>query len=170
MHHVVDDVAAVSSLKIVLSQVLTVTASSAYAAGDVVGSGGVLTFANAVRTAPDGVTARTGGKISSVLITDKSNNQASFDIWFFDSNPTATTFTDKTLLTLNTADIVRSIGFVTVNAWSGANSGGGVGQGLLDLPFVLASGTTLYAVLITRGTPTFASTTDVQVRLVISQD
>lgn len=167
-HHIVDDVANTSQLKVCLSQVQTVTASSAYASGNCVG--GLLTFAGAIRTVPDGVTAKTGGIINSVLITDASNNQTQFDVWFFDSDPTATTVTDKTLLALNAADRVRSIGFVSVNAWTGANSGGGLGQGLLDLRFVLATGTTLYGILIARGTPTFASTGDVQVRVVISQD
>lgn len=161
-HHIIDDVANISALKVVISQVQAITASSAYAAGNVVG--GLLTFANAVRV------GKTGGTINSVIITDKSGSQVQFDLWLFDSNPTATTVTDKTLLTVNAVDLVRSIGFVSINAWCPANAGGAIGQGLLDLRFALATGTTLYGILMTRGTPTFASVSDVQVRLVISQD
>lgn len=151
-----------ADFKASLIQTPTVTAGSAYAAGNVVG--GRLTFGSAVRGSEF-----LSGIIRAVIITDKANQQGQYDLWFFDSNPSSTTVTDKTNLTINSGDITKSLGFVTVAAWCEATSGGAVGQALLDNPIVL-TGSSLYAILIARGTPTFANASDISVRLIVAQD
>lgn len=152
-------------IKIVAAATPTITASSAYAAGNVVG--GVLAFTGAVRGGD-----AMGGIIHSVVVLDKSNSGLQYDLLFFDNNPTTTgsTITDKTNLTLVSATLLTALGGAQIAQWIAASTGGAVGATLPDLRFVLATGTTLYAVLIARGAPTFASTSDITVRLLISQD
>jgi hypothetical protein len=156
----------VTAARAVISQTPTVTASSAYSSGNEVG--GLLTFANAA--AGDELIA---GTIDSLILTDKSGNASAYDLWLFDSNPSATTFTDKTALTINAADIVRSLGFIQIltTSWSAAGTGGAIAVVTPKLRFVLASTTSLYGALIARGTPpTFGSTSALQVRIAISKN
>jgi len=139
----------------------TITSSSAYAAKNIVG--GLLTFANAFGTA-------LSGRIESITLTSKSVQTAGFTVHLFKSNPTNTTWTDKTTPTINAADIpFYRGGYVLANPNSDL---GTVTVYTLDASgkFVVASTTSLYVVLETTGTPTFASTTDLTLSIAISQD
>ncbi len=142
----------------------TVTASSAYSSGNVVG--GKITFANAVRVAAQ------GGIVQSAVLRDKAGQNVSYDLFLFDADPSATTVTDKAAVALNTADLGKGVGVVQFSGVAlGAASTMGIstasGQGLA---FKLGSGSSLYAILVTRGTPTYASTSDVSVDLIILPD
>jgi len=140
----------------------TVTSGSAYASGNQVGQ--VLSFASATRTAAG------TGSVESLIITDLSAQSGSYDLWLFSANPTHGTYTDKTNLTINASDIVNFIGLISFSTWSLATSGGGVANSVPNLKFKLSAGTTLYGILITRATPTYTSTSALQLSMVISQD
>lgn len=140
----------------------TVSTTPAYSAGDNIG--GLISLTSAVRYAAG------GGTITSVVISDKAKQSAAIDVVFFTANPGSTTFTDNGALAVNAADLVSIVGVISVTSWSAfsANSvGSALGQ---SLPFVLASGTTLYAALVARGTPTYASTSDIQITVGILPD
>ena len=140
----------------------TVTASSAYATGNQVGT--KLTLANAARVASG------SGVIQSVILNSKSAQTAQFDVIFFSSDPTGTTFTDKTAVAVAVADFDKVLGVAHITDWTamGTTSVGtltGVG-----LPFALPSGTAIYAMIVVRGTPTFTFTTDLSLSVRILQD
>lgn len=56
------------------------------------------------------------GILQSIVVQDLSAQSGAIDIIVFDSNPTATTFTDNTLLTVNDADIPKIIGIISITA------------------------------------------------------
>lgn len=139
-----------------------VTAASAYAAGNTVGA--KRTFASAI-----GATG--GGVIQSARLTSKSVQSATFKLYIFSQDPTNTTWTDKATPAINVADLPY---LITVLTFTGSDSGlgthslytiEGVGKA-----FNCTSGTSLFGILITLGTPTFTATTDITVALNILQD
>ena len=129
----------------------TVTAG-AYTAGNVVG--GLITFPNAFLTANTGV-------LQSVRLTSKSVQTAEFDITFFSSLP-ATVFTDKTAPSIVAADVLLTQPpIMLTNNFSGLGThtvygADGIGRAVNEV------GSSAYALITTAGTPTFASTSDVQ--------
>lgn len=141
-------------------QTLTVTASSAYAAGNQVGQ--KITLNPVWRSAEQGAPDQ-GGIVQSLRLTSKSVQTATFKAYQFQTNPTASTWTDKTTpsitgadiqkvhppLTLSTAD--SSLGTMTVYGLDGI---GRITTG--------AANQTDYWILITTGTPTFTTASDLQ--------
>jgi hypothetical protein len=144
----------------VVSVTPTVSTSPAYTAGDLVG--GKMTFANVIRAASESSILR------QVIITDLAMQSAELDLILFDADPSGTTFTDNAAFDIADADLVKIIGILTLAAADYAafvDSSAGIITSQLGI--VPASGTSLYGALVTRGTPTFAGTTDVTVRLVL---
>jgi hypothetical protein len=137
----------------------TVTAA-AYSSGNAVG--GLITFANA---APNWGT----GWVESVIVRDKAGQTSTYELFLFDSNPSTTTVTDKAAVAINTADLAKCIGVVTLPAVKlGAAATMAVATTAVPagLAFSLGLGvTTMYGILVTRSTPTYASTSDVTVTL-----
>jgi hypothetical protein len=140
---------------------ITVTptiSTTAYAANDVVG--GKLTLANAVRVA--------GGTsiLQSVRVMDRANQKAALQIVFFDADPTNATLTNDTQVDLSAGShgdfpkiaelvVVAAADYVTID-----NSGTDYAIAALPAlarPIKAATGTTLYAVVITTGTPTYGN-------------
>jgi hypothetical protein len=140
----------------------TVSTTPAYTSGDSVG--GKISLASAVRL------AGTGGTITSVTITDKGKQSAATDVVFFNADPSNTTFTDNGALTVHDTDLLTIIGVVPITSWAAfVDNSVGYANGL-GLGFKIASGTTLYACLVTRGTPTYTATTDIQLTICIIPD
>jgi|GEM_PF-2525047 len=139
----------------------TVTATAAYTAGNEVG--GLMTFASIFD-------AQQSGILQSVRIRCKSVQTAGFKLYLFTANPTNSTWTDKSTPAINAADIPAVVGpFNLVTADSGLGTEttyelDGIGAA------ILSSTTSLYGVLVTIGTPTFASTSDVTVELTVLKD
>lgn len=140
----------------------TVTASSAYTAGNLVG--GLMTFSNSF--------VNTSGVLQSIVIKCKSVQTTAFKLYLFSQQPTNTTWTDKTAPAINALDLPYLIDFFIFAAPdSGLGtmtiySQDGLGKSVANT----ASGTQLYGVLVAVGTPTFTSTSDVSVALGIIQD
>lgn len=139
----------------------TVTASSAYASGNVVG--GKLTFSSALLTAGSGV-------LESIWVSITTAITATFVLAIFDTNPTNSTWTDKSAAAINASDIPFLVGIYTL-ATAQSNLGthtiynlDGIGKA------INAGATTLYGVLVTTGTPTFGSTSAVKISIGILQD
>jgi len=140
----------------------TVVTAASYSAGNAVG--GKRTIAAAL-----GVTTFTG-VLESITILDRSNSKAGMTLFIFDADPVAATITDKTAFVFSTDDLkviaqinIAASDYVTTNSKAIAQK---TGLGIA----LKAASATLYAALVTTGTPTFAATTDVQLEYGILQD
>ena len=139
----------------------TVTASSAYTAAYQVG--GLLTFANAFDAANSGV-------LESIFVGSKSVQTTGYKLYLFGSQPTATTWTDKTAPAINAADLPYLLGEWTLGA-----SDSGLGTHTINQldgigASITGSSSTLYGVLVCANTPTYTSTSDVSVSIRIMKD
>jgi hypothetical protein len=139
----------------------TVTASSAYTAGNEVG--GLITFANAVGNIQTGI-------LQAVRLNFKDAQTAEFDVTFFSSNPSASTWTDKSAPAINAADVFKVQPTIKLtNASSVLGTHTNYGQDGIGRTISLGS-TSFYAVVTTPGTPTFASANDMQLCASILRD
>lgn len=143
----------------------TVSAASIYASGDAVG--GLMTFSNAL------IKYSKSGLLQSVVVSDLAKQSAALSLILFKENPSATTVTDNAALDIADADITKIIGSVPVAAAdyvalndSSVATVRNVGLGLS----VDSEVSTLYGVLVTTGTPTYAAVSDITVNLFIRQD
>ncbi len=138
---------------------LTVTASSAYTTGNEVG--GLITLSPAYRAIAQGAPDN-GGIVQSIRLTSKSVQTATFNAYQFISNPSATTWTDKTAPSINASDVTKVRPPVTLSiASSGLGTNTVYGTDAIARAHVAASQSD-YWVLTVTGTPTFTSTSDLQ--------
>jgi hypothetical protein len=153
-----------NQIKVQVAQ--TVTASSAYAAGNAIG--GLQTIAGAARVSGSLGAAGTGGILTGLMMNSKSLQTTQVDVFLFDANPSGSTCTDKTAFSLATADFDKVIGVVTIPGTAANGAGwyaGTVGSTgvatYYPVTYDLASATSIFACAVTRGTPTYTATTDV---------
>lgn len=145
---------------------IVVTASSAYTAGNEVGPLLTLQFAR-----PQGA-PRPSGIMQSVTLTSKSIQTVEFDVTFFISQP-ATTFTDKTAPSIAAADVsLVRYPIKLTNNFSGLGTHTVYNQDQIARAVKLPGTGTgqIFAVITTPGTPTFTSTTDLQLCISPLQD
>lgn len=165
-HSLLDNAGALISPAVLTSQVViaptvTVTAG-AYTPGFVVG--GLLSLAGASRVNAG------SGTIQNALVTVKTALNQPYDVFFFNTNPTNSTFTDNAALAINVADLPSLAGIVhCTDLVSGGTPQ--ILQSINQVGFKLsASATTLYAVIVIRGSQSFASTSAVSLIVDILQD
>jgi len=143
------------------SQSVTPTVSTtAYVAGYEMG--GLQTYASLIRS------GQTTGLIQKVALQFNDSQTASTDAIFFNANPTNTTFTDHAALAIAAADVTKVIGVAHVNDCSSLGTPSLCQAQNLAIP-ITASGS-IYVVLVTRGTPTLASTSDLTVLISMVQN
>jgi hypothetical protein len=138
-------------------QVTPVIDTAAYATGDVLG--GLQTIANAARFAAG------GGLIRSITVLDKTQAQrAAIDILFFDRSVTVAA--NNAPVAMSDADMANFLGLVAVaagdynTAWPGTPLNSVATKVITEgLPFVCQA-TSLFAVAVVRGTPTYTSASD----------
>lgn len=136
----------------------TVTASSAYSTGNAVGN--LITISGAVAK------AGYGGRIEEVTLYSKSSQSGEIDfVWCGSQNPTGSTITDKTAVSIASADFNKCRTVAQLTNWQSFGTTSVVTSGQLATPFVIGTGTSGYGFLIARSTPTFASTSDLQLTL-----
>ena len=139
------------------------TAAGTYAVGDVVGT--LMTNTDAVRA------SGLSGVIENIVINDKANVISNLDLVLFSANPTASTFSDNGVYTVNVADWDKIMAVVNVD-----NSYAATGNRTLQycppggIPFVAVGSAIIYAVLVCRTSFILASATDLKVALTIRQD
>lgn len=154
--------------------------TSIYADGDLIG--GKLTFTNCF-SGDIGT-----GTLISVIMHDESKQAGPFDVVLFCDNPVGTTFTDQAALDIADSDlgkIIAVVNIATTAQFSFNDNSVHVVQSIAiplrgltgwistPTPFGTLGGTTtstLYGALVSRGTPTFAAATDVQIILNIYGD
>jgi len=109
------------------------------------------------------------GTILSVTVTDNAKQSAALDVVFFDSDPSDTAFTENIIFDLDDADIVKIAGTVSLTTYVdySLNSSAFVET---NIPYNLGErGTSLFAALVTRGTPTYVAASDLTIRIVVKQ-
>lgn len=130
----------------------TVTAG-AYATGTVVG--GLISITGAARNSGG------SGTVQSVIIDVKTTLTAAYDVIFFDTQPTNSTFTDNAALNVNTADLPFRCGTAHCTDLVSLGTPQELQALSQNIVYKLNTGTTLYAVVVLRGAQSFASTTAV---------
>jgi len=146
----------------------TISSGAIYAAGDLVGT--VMTF-NSVALA----TGRSGQIVGSTII-DKGKQNAALQLWLFAVSPTLVN-TDNGVFDITDANLVTAlpigvIDFAATDYRSTASNSIVNGAVLLDrapLPFTTSGGANIFGALVTTGTPTYTSTTDLVVYLNVQQ-
>jgi len=145
-----------------IAQQPTVTAG-AYSANDAVG--GLLTFANACEK------GRRSGIVQSVVIIDEAKQSVALELHLY--NRTFTPTADNAAVDPTDADLANYVGSVKIATGDytdfADNSAATVATSGLGFELV-SGGTSLFGQLVTRGTPTYAATDDVTVKIVILQD
>jgi hypothetical protein len=138
--------------------------AAAYGSGDLIG--GKLSLSG---TVVDGILS---GIITSIHVDDKASQGADLDIVFFDADPSTTTFTDNAAFDPTDADLLKIICVVSITVDSAFADNGTSFVRNVNCPFKLTSNSakTLYAAVVSRGTPTYASATDLLLRIGILQD
>lgn len=134
----------------------TVTAG-AYSSGNAVG--GKITLASLL---PAG--SEYGCAITDIVLIDKAANVAPYELVLFDSD-LATPPTDKTAFAVAAADLLKCLGHFSLGGLVSYGAAGGIIT--LSNIYKRLTPTTpnAYAVLVTRGAPTYASTSDVLLRI-----
>ncbi len=148
--------------------------TSIYASGDVIG--GVMTFTNALRS------YTRAGKLVAATLFDKtaSSGLSACNLWVFNDNPSSSTTTDQGAFNLADADLTKLAGiiaFTSDHVFDGGTGNQVLYQAGLYVPVTgqapsntNTADTSIYAVLVSGGTPTFAAASDLIVRLTIEQD
>ena len=136
----------------------------AYTAGDLMGT--KLTFADVIQ-ADYG-----GGEITSVTVVDLAKQLTAMDLLLFDELSTGTAWAtgDNAALDVADADALNCIGKISIGTgdYSSLNDNA-IATKSTSLPFYVR-GRNLYGLLVTRGTPTFADTDDLTVKISIERD
>lgn len=146
----------------VVAPAITVTAG-AYHAGDNIG--GILTLTAAARVAAIGTT------LTRLSVLDAANQKAQLELLFFSANPAASTFTDNAAPVIHANDVAKFVGRITVYASDylvvGAKAVACIANiGLAMIP----AATSLFCVILTPGTPTYAATSDLGISMAFYQD
>lgn len=151
-----------------LPKQLVVQAASIYAAGDLLHDS-LLTLSNALQK------ERHSGKIVGVSVTDKAGQNAALTIEFFSRSVTGT-FTANAAPTIADADLANFLGRVSVAAADyKAYADNSVASVQCNVPVAsnVSSGEPsrdLYMMVLSQGTPTYASTSDISVNIFLEQD
>jgi len=140
----------------------TITAG-AYSAGDVVG--GEITLTNAMRTSSG------TGVLIEVTIVDLANQKAPLDLLFFDSDPTNGQ-ADNAAYAWNAADQARFLAHIPIAAADYTTIASQAVCTLLTggIPLAASGTANLYLIIVTSGTPTYTSVSDLRLRLGILRD
>ena len=145
-----------------ISATPTISNAAIYAAKDAVG--GIMTFSSAARA--------TGGTgvIRAVTVKDLGQQMAALDLVLFDQT-VAGTVTDNNAFDPADADLANVIGYVSIAATTGYKdfNDNSVAFAECEIPYV-CNATSLFGVLVARGTPTYTSTADLTVILTCDLD
>jgi hypothetical protein len=140
-----------------------VVTAGAYHANDVVG--GIQTLANAVR-----LTGGTG-VVQSLVISDLAAQNAILEIYLFSATPGTGVYTDNAAMDLDDTDALLCIGRIDVAAAdykSLADNSIAIVKNI-GLP-IKVTGTSLFAVIRTPSTPTYAAVSDLKLTFGILRD
>jgi|SRR5579872_339991 len=143
---------------------LGVTSGSAYATGQLLGL--VQTFTGVVRN------AGLGAVVDTITLYDNSKQNAAVDVIFFNTATISTTYTDKATLVIAASDVTALAGHVSVLSANYASFSANSIATLTNVGLRLkpTPGTIGYVLLVCRGTPTYANSTDLSLAITLRQD
>lgn len=97
--------------------------------------------------------------LQSVIIKDLSKQSLAVDVIIFDSNPTATTFTNNSVLDIADADIDKIVGIISILAtdYVSFNDNSVAIKTGIGLPITTNLGNNIWFCLVTRGSPTYVA-------------
>jgi hypothetical protein len=141
----------------------TVSSGAAYTANDQVG--GLMTLTGAVPASSDGAVLR------QISVVDKGKQSAALNVLLFDAQPTVAS-SDNAACDVADAELAgKCLGHVAIAAGDYvALSAGSVAAKQVTVPVKADSSATLYALAMTTGTPTYASTSDLVFRFHFTWD
>lgn len=120
--------------------------------------GGLQTLTNAVRVSGSLGASGTSGIIQSVMVTFKDAITTPWDVYVFNANPTGSTCTDNTTFALADADRDKVIGVAHITDMVASNTAV-IGQAMNQaIPFGVASATSIFACVVSRGTAAITGT------------
>lgn len=142
--------------------------TSAYTSGDELGT--LQTLTSAVRVSGG------SGKLLAITVLDKTQAQRSaIDILFFDRSITVAG--NNNPFAPSDGDMANCLGLVAIatgdynTAWAGTPTNSVATKILATpLPFVVNGSTSLFALAVVRGTPTYTSASDLVFSYLIAQD
>lgn len=151
-----------------LSKIIAITPTivpAAYADGDVIDS---------VKEVADAVAYRKGnGEIRSIAVIDKANQKVDLDLYFFDEAPENSVGSDNTAFTLNDADAPKLLGRVRVATAdyisAGSDNALATKSDVSIMVSSIAGSKSIFMLAVSRGTPTYASASDLIIKLGIEQ-
>lgn len=130
-----------------------------YASGDLIGAKNTIAI---------NVASGFKAKLLEVEVVDQAKQSAALDLMFFKADPSNTTFTDNAALDVADADLLTHCGTINIPAANYAALADNSVATVRDVNLGLeANGTSLYMAIISRGTPTFAAATDLQITLTL---
>jgi hypothetical protein len=141
--------------------------AAAYATGETLGTDNPCKLVNAVRFKGG------SGIIQSITLADKAKQSVGIDLVFFKADPSATTFTDNSALTVADADLLNIVGVVSLTAadyYAFADNSVAF-KGGLGIAFNAGSAdSALWVAFVSRGAYTAAAVADLQATIAIMQD
>lgn len=144
---------------------LPVTASSPYSPGFVVG--GLFQFSDFVTTITPPFDS--SGTLSTITVSSSSVQTTGLKLYIFALGPTSSTLNDFAAPSVLPADLTFVIGVVDLVADSGLATGTVWNATDLGIDLYNFWTTNLFGVLICDGTPTFTSTNDVNISMIVTQ-
>lgn len=144
------------------SNTITTTNGTAYASGDNIG--GIVTVTGALRISGG------NGFISMIDIWDKQAQNAAITIDFWDASPSGTYTNDAAQVIVG--DDGKHLGSVSIAAGDYVSTGVASRACIknINLPIVGNASTSIYATMVTTGTPTYTSTSSLILKLGIIQN
>jgi hypothetical protein len=136
----------------VVSTTLALPNAGAYGTADSIGGKNTLTDAERNGAAATGI-------IHSVVVKDKAEQSAALIVIFFNADPSASTLTDNSAVSVHDDDAGKVIGVVSITAADYEDIGACHVATIrnLGLPFELSAGSLYFAVRADGGTPTYAN-------------
>ena len=135
----------------------TVSSGAAYDAADQVG--GLITLAGAVPAAGDGAILR------QISVVDKAKQKAALNVLLFDAEPTVASADNEAANVADTEMAGKCLGAVSIAAGDYVDlSASSVATKATTTPVKANGSASLYALLVTTGTPTYGSTSDLVLR------
>lgn len=150
----------VTSVPNLISVPLTVTASSAYSSGNVVGG---------LQCVATGLPANSTVILTDIVIDVKSTQTGQFDVLFFNAYPSGSTITDKTALAVVAADSAKTQAGFSLSTYISLGTPTLYQANTLSTCLSVDANSNLWMAVVTRGTPTFTATSDVTVLLKVVQ-
>jgi hypothetical protein len=142
-----------------VTDLIKITGAQVGVSGAAYGTGDVIGTTSPIKIEPVRGVYGTG-VLHSIIVQDLSNQSGAIDLVIFDSNPTATTFTDNGALDIADADLPKVIGVVSVTSTDYASFADSSVATITNLGLLIKSLATtpnLWICPVSRDTKTYAA-------------